>query len=57
VIEVTADRMIAESKRLCGLFNPVAMNVNIEIPVNPAFNLRMSLLVVAALFTMGNLQE
>jgi hypothetical protein len=49
--------MIAEAKRLYGLFNPVAMNVNIEIPVNPAFNLRMSLLVVAALFTMGDLQE
>jgi hypothetical protein len=49
--------MIAEAKRLYGLFDPLAGNVNIKIPVNPAFNLRMSLLAAAALFTMGNLQE
>jgi hypothetical protein len=57
VTEVTADPMIAETKRLCGLFDPVAGNLNIKIPVNPAFNLRMSLLVVAAFYTMGGLQE
>jgi transaldolase len=38
VTEVTADRMIAEAKRLYQLFNPVAGNVYIKIPVNPAFN-------------------
>jgi transaldolase len=38
VTEVTADGMIAEGKRLYQLFNPVAGNVYIKIPVNPAFN-------------------
>lgn len=37
VTEVTADGMIAEGKRLYELFNPVAGNVYIKIPVNPAF--------------------
>jgi transaldolase len=37
VTEFTADSMIAQAKRLYDLFNPVAGNVYIKIPVNPAF--------------------
>lgn len=37
VTEVNADGMIAEGKRLYELFNPVAGNVYIKIPANPAF--------------------
>ena len=38
VTEFTADGMIAEATRLYQLFNPVAGNVYVKIPVNPAFN-------------------
>lgn len=37
VTEVTADSMVEQGKRLHALFNPVAGNVVIKIPVNPAF--------------------
>jgi transaldolase len=37
VTEVTAEKMIEQGKRLYALFNPVAGNVVIKIPVNPAF--------------------
>ena len=37
VTEVAAEKMIEQGKRLHGLFNPVAGNVYIKIPVNPAF--------------------
>ena len=38
VTEFTAKGMIEQGKRLHKLFNPVAGNVYIKIPVNPAFN-------------------
>ena len=37
VTEFTAEGMIEQGKRLYKLFNPVAGNVYIKIPVNPAF--------------------
>lgn len=37
VTEFTAEKMIEQGKRLNALFNPVAGNVVIKIPVNPAF--------------------
>ncbi len=37
VTESDADGMIKEGKKLYQLFNPVAKNVNIKVPVNPAF--------------------
>jgi transaldolase len=37
VTEVTAEKMVEQGKRLYALFNPVAGNVVIKIPVNPAF--------------------
>ncbi len=37
VTEFTYGGMIAQAKRLFQLFNPVAGNVYIKIPVNPAF--------------------
>jgi transaldolase len=37
VTEVTAEKMIKQGKRLHEMFNPVAGNVYIKIPVNPAF--------------------
>jgi len=37
VTEFTAKKMIEQGKRLHALFNPVAGNVYIKIPVNPAF--------------------
>ena len=37
VTEFTAEKMIEQAKRLYTLFNPVAGNVVIKIPVNPAF--------------------
>jgi transaldolase len=37
VTEFTADRMIAQARRLYELFNPVAGNVYIKIPVDPSF--------------------
>ena len=37
VTEVSADGMIRQGKRLYEIFNPVADNVTIKIPVNPAF--------------------
>ena len=37
VTEVTAEKMVEQGKRLYALFNPVAGNVAIKIPVNPAF--------------------
>ena len=37
VTEYTVDKMIEQGKRLHALFNPVAENVYIKIPVNPAF--------------------
>ena len=37
VTEVTAAEMFAQGRRLYELFNPVAENVYIKIPVNPAF--------------------
>ena len=37
VTELKADKMIEQGKRLFDMFNPVAGNVNIKIPVNPAF--------------------
>ena len=37
VTEYSADKMIDQGKRLHALFNPVAGNVYIKIPVNPAF--------------------
>ncbi len=36
VTELAADGMIAQGKKLFEMFNPVAENVNIKIPVNPA---------------------
>lgn len=37
VTEYTAENMIEQGKRLHAIFNPVAGNVYIKIPVNPAF--------------------
>jgi len=37
VTEFTADKMIEQAKRLYAVFNPVASNVYVKIPVNPAF--------------------
>ncbi|MBN2401041.1 MAG: transaldolase [Spirochaetes bacterium] len=37
VTEITAGRMIEQGKKIFDMFNPVANNVNIKIPVNPAF--------------------
>jgi transaldolase len=37
VTEFTAQGMIAQAKKLFKLFNPVANNVNIKIPINPTF--------------------
>jgi transaldolase len=37
VTEFTADSMITQAKRLYEMFNPVAGNVYIKIPVDPAF--------------------
>ncbi len=37
VTEVASEKMIEQGKRLHALFNPVAGNVYIKIPVNPAF--------------------
>lgn len=37
VTEYTADGMIAQAKKLHAMFNPIAENVYIKIPVNPAF--------------------
>lgn len=37
VTEYTADKMIKQGKKLHEIFNPVAGNVYIKIPVNPAF--------------------
>lgn len=37
VTETTAAGMIEQGKRLYALFNPVARNVYIKIPINPAF--------------------
>ncbi len=40
VTETTAKGMVEQGKRLYQLFNPVAHNVYIKIPVNPAFKAR-----------------
>lgn len=37
VTETTAEGMIKQARELFKLFNPVAGNVNIKVPVNPAF--------------------
>ncbi len=37
VTETTAERMIKQGKALYKLFNPIAKNVYIKIPINPAF--------------------
>jgi len=37
VIGSTYEDMLAEGRRLFGLFNPVAKNVLVKIPINPAF--------------------
>jgi transaldolase len=37
VTEFTAEKMIEQAKRLYTIFNPVAGNVYVKIPVNPAF--------------------
>jgi len=37
VTELKADKMIEQGKRIFDIFNPAANNVNIKIPVNPAF--------------------
>jgi transaldolase len=37
VTEIKADAMLDQAKRLFDIFNPVAGNVNIKIPINPAF--------------------
>lgn len=37
VTELKQDKMIAQGKKLYKMFNPVANNVNIKIPVNPSF--------------------
>jgi len=42
VTEYKAEKMIEQGKRLYDLFNPVAGNVNIKIPINPAFKIEDS---------------
>jgi transaldolase len=37
VTELTAEGMIEQGRRIFDMFNPVAGNVNVKIPVNPAF--------------------
>ena len=37
VTEFTQEKMIEQGKKLYKMFNPVANNVNIKIPVNPSF--------------------
>ena len=37
VTEFTQEKMIEQGKKLFKMFNPVANNVNIKIPVNPSF--------------------
>lgn len=37
VTECTAEKMVDQAKRLYAVFNPVAGNVVVKIPVNPAF--------------------
>lgn len=37
VTEIKAEGMIEQGKRIYDIFNPVSNNVNIKIPVNPAF--------------------
>jgi transaldolase len=37
VTELKQDKMIEQAKKLFKMFNPVANNVNIKIPVNPSF--------------------
>ena len=37
VTEIKQDKMIDQGKKLYKMFNPVANNVNIKIPVNPSF--------------------
>lgn len=37
VTEFSQDKMIEQGKKLYKMFNPVANNVNIKIPVNPSF--------------------
>ncbi|KYK31620.1 MAG: transaldolase [Thermoplasmatales archaeon SG8-52-3] len=37
VTELKQDKMIEQAKKLYKIFNPVANNVNIKIPVNPSF--------------------
>ncbi len=37
VTELKQDKMIEQAKKLYKMFNPVANNVNIKIPVNPSF--------------------
>jgi transaldolase len=37
VTELKQDKMIEQGKKLYKIFNPVANNVNIKIPVNPSF--------------------
>lgn len=37
VTELKQDKMIEQGKKLYKMFNPVANNVNIKIPVNPSF--------------------
>jgi transaldolase len=39
VTEFTAEKMIDQAKRLYAVFNPVAGNVVVKIPVNPAFKI------------------
>jgi transaldolase len=42
VTEYKAEKMIEQGKKLYDLFNPVAGNVNIKIPINPAFKIEDS---------------
>jgi len=37
VTELKQDKMIVQGKKLYKMFNPIANNVNIKIPVNPSF--------------------
>ena len=37
VTEISAEGMLEQAKRIYDIFNPVSNNVNIKIPVNPAF--------------------
>jgi len=38
VTELKQDKMIEQAKKLYKMFNPVANNVNIKIPINPSFH-------------------